>query len=284
MEANNRFGLQVQGLSLARDKVLIVADLERRRSDTGRFTASDIRKAFEALHVPPVGSVSRELKRLAQDGLTVHLTDSWAVTPMGIDRAQKVVQSSPEAPSGAIASAQFAHTDHTVIPTYAAPPRWSTGISRLLERHPFDTNVLCMTRFPSEGATPDPVAHAVDCAREELKKFDLHLHLASDQIVDDDLLGNVGAYMWACRYGLGIIEDRLGIGLNYNAILEIGGMAITGRRCGILKDSTVSRGLPTDLSGHIYKSVDLDDEDCVRRAVTQWAGDDLGLAPNHPNA
>jgi hypothetical protein len=34
----------------------------------------------------------------------------------------------------------------------------------------------------------------------------LNLHLASDRQLDDDLLGNVAAYMWACQFGIGILE------------------------------------------------------------------------------
>jgi hypothetical protein len=83
--------------------------------------------------------------------------------------------------------------------------------------------------------------------------------------------------MWACQYGLGIVEDRVDRGLNYNAVIEVGGMTITGRRCGILRDRTAP-SLPTDLAGQIYKSVDLDDETTVMDAVARWANDDLGLA------
>lgn len=134
-----------------------------------------------------------------------------------------------------------------------------------------------MTRFPSEGPTPDPVSTAIDIARPTLAEFGLTLHLASDAIVEDDLLGNVGAYMWACRCGLGVVEGRAGRGLNYNAVIELGGMALTGRRSAILKDVT-SPQLPTDLSGQIYRSVDLADKDAVAEAVSSWAEKDLGMS------
>src|SRR5205823_1976816 len=114
--------------------------------------------------------------------------------------------------------------------------------------------------------TVDPVKTAVSTARDVLARFGLLLHVASDAIVEEDLLGNVGAYMWACHYGLGIVEDRVDRGLNYNAVIELGGMTITGRRCGILRDCTAP-SLPTDLAGQIYRSVDLDDTSSVETAI-----------------
>lgn len=276
----NRFGLQLQNIALARNRVLVVADLLRIRSPSGQFTAKDIREAFLAIHVPPVGNIPRELKGLGQAQLALQRGDHWVLTPLGVEAAAKIGMDSPVSdPMTGSAMAQFAHTDHTVIPHYVAPPRWKAGIARLLERHDFDDNVLCMTRFPSEGGIPDPVASAIERARDDLEGYGLILHLASDAIVDDDLMGNVGAYMWACRYGLGIIEDRVDRGINYNAVIELGGMALTGRRCGILKDRTAPNSLPTDLSGHIYKSVDLDDLDGLGDAVRAWAKNDLGRRP-----
>ena len=42
-------------------------------------------------------------------------------------------------------------------------------------------------------------------------------HLASDRQLEDDLLGNVAADLWACKYGIGLVQDRVGRGLTYNA-------------------------------------------------------------------
>jgi hypothetical protein len=59
-------------------------------------------------------------------------------------------------------------------------------------------------------------------------------------------------------------------------VIELGGMIVTGRRCGILKDKGVTT-LPTDLAGQVYKPVDLTDKDAVAREVEKWASKDLGL-------
>jgi hypothetical protein len=155
--------------------------------------------------------------------------------------------------------------------------RWKEGIERMLERFPFETNVFCMTRFPADDdAVPDPVARVIDVARDELQRHGLTLHLASDRQFEDDLLGNVGAYMWACKYGLGLLEARVDARLNYNAVIELGSMIVMGRRCTMLKDLTAPN-LPTDLSGQIYKSLDFENLDDAQDAVRHWVVEDLGI-------
>jgi hypothetical protein len=157
-----------------------------------------------------------------------------------------------------------------------APVKWSPGIAQLLDRFPFETNVLCMTRFPEEGNPDDPMQQVIDTTKEALAAHGLALHLASDRIVDEDLFGNVAAYLWACQYGIGLAEDRIGEGLNYNLIAEVAAMIVAGRRCAILKDRTAPN-MPTDIIGRIYKPCDFDDLREVERIVHLWAAEDLSL-------
>ena len=90
------------------------------------------------------------------------------------------------------------------------------------------------------------------------------------------MFANVAAYMWACRYGFAILEDRVEEGMNYNVVIEIGAMVMAGRQTALLKDTTVP-ALPTDLVGHIYKPLDITDLDAVARAVDSWVVGDLGF-------
>jgi len=173
----------------------------------------------------------------------------------------------------------FATARHLVIPPAFAPIRWQLGIGRLLERFPFETNVFCMTRFPrsENGDEPDPLVKTIELLRAIVGAHGLTLHLASDRQIDDDLLGNVGAYMWACQYGIGLLENRNGsAGLNSNMLIELGSMLVTGRRCAILKDHN-SPSPPTDLSGQIYKSVNFQHPGTVAAAVHLWLSEDLAL-------
>lgn len=135
-----------------------------------------------------------------------------------------------------------------------------------------------MTRFPSpDGELPDPLPSVIEVLREVMTAHGLTLHVASDRQAEDDLLGNVGAYMWACHYGIGLLEDRHAAGsLNDNVLIELGSMLMAGRRCAILKDRTAPAP-PTDLSGQIYKSVDLDDLIAVSASAHRWIAEDLAL-------
>jgi hypothetical protein len=132
-----------------------------------------------------------------------------------------------------------------------------------------------MTRFPDEELD-DPVAAAIEIAREACSLHGLELHLASDRAIDDDLWTNIAAHMWASHYGIAFFEDRVGRGINYNLTIEVGSMLMTGRRCALLKDISIDR-MPTDLVGRIYKDIDLGSPATIDIAVHAWLRDDLGL-------
>jgi hypothetical protein len=145
----------------------------------------------------------------------------------------------------------------------------------MLADFPFDENVFLMTRYPSEPA--DHLYPIFESIRQALSKHGLHLHLASDRQFGDDIWSNVSAYMWACKYGIGLLEARRNSNdPNPNVLIELGGMLKTGRRCAILKDQSIPRP-PTDLVGFIYKSVNLSRPADVGEAIHRWAGNDLGL-------
>jgi len=73
------------------------------------------------------------------------------------------------------------------------------------------------------------------------------------------------------------LPDRHGEGsLNDNVLIEVGSMLMTGRRCAILKDPSAPAP-PTDLSGQIYKSVDVDNLELDTKLTHRWIAEDLGL-------
>jgi hypothetical protein len=136
-----------------------------------------------------------------------------------------------------------------------------------------------MTRFPDADEDPngpDPVAAALQATEDAVKPHGLRFLLASQRALVDDLWGNVAAHMWASNYGVAFFEDRRGRGMNYNLVIEVGAMLMAGRRCLLLKDTSLET-MPTDLVGFIYKSVDLDDPSSVTSAVHEWAREDLAL-------
>lgn len=252
------------------------------RNSAPRFVSGDLRSLCDTLRVPKLSNPTVTLKRAeAKNYVRSYERGTWALTPLGDQRVRVLLQGmdtreiEAALASEGVSGALFDDVRHALLPPTFAPPRWAPGIARMLERFPFDQNVLCMTRFPRDDSD-DPVGPAIEVMRSVCDEHGLHLHLASEQQFEDDVLGNVGAYMWACRYGIGIAEDRVGRGLNQNTLIEFGAMVVTGRRCTILRDSTIAE-LPSDLAGHIYKPVDLADPDSVRDAISQWIRDDLGF-------
>lgn len=279
------FALRLQLLT-GTDKILAGAAILCARDEDDRFRVRDLNEYFAALAIPVPNNLNVSLNRLKERDLVYSVPNvqgAWTLTPLGQSQVEDLMSTlDPSALESGWRGAEFAHVEQTVIPWYMAPPRWHVGLRRLTETHPFETNVFCMTRFPSEGAPEengpgDPVHEAIEAIRDTLWSYGLTVHVASDRLIEEDLLGNVGAYMWGCKYGIGILEDRVGRGVNYNAVIELGGMVITGRRCALLKDGATPT-LPTDLSGQVYKSVDLDDVSTVVNATEQWANADLGLA------
>ncbi len=283
MKANG-FGLLLQRLSV-HDRVLAAASVVGTRNGHGWFTPQDVQGLFDALRVPRPGNVHRSLASLGRAALLRKATrgTEWGITPLGQESAQELVGTvnlaELEAELRGTPGSEFGHALHTVISPSFAPAKWLVPIARLLEQFPFERNVFLITRFPADEGDQqylDPIKGAIPVIRDVLSAHGLALHLASDRQLDDDLLGNVAAHMWACQYGIGILENRVGRGLNYNAITEIGAMLMTGRRCAILKDRTAPQ-LPTDIAGQIYKPVVLSNLNSLGSTIHDWAAKDLSL-------
>jgi hypothetical protein len=260
----------------------VLGELAGLRNTDRWFSTADVDQMFEAFRIPVPSNTSASLGRLVTKELVVRRTKPppWSLTPTGrktvLDLLGEIDPAKLEAQLLDLPGAELADTHQTILPPSLAPPKWSSGIKELLDRYPFETNVLCMTRFPRETHPDDPISGVIATVRDALDEHGLRLHLASDAIVEDTLFANVAAYMWACRYGFALFEDRVDEGVNYNVVIEVGAMVMAGRQTALLKDTTVP-ALPTDLVGHIYKPVDFEDLESVARAAHSWAADDLGL-------
>ena len=200
----------------------------------------------------------------------------WALTPLGEQAVAEIAITWSAADYQTEFVADFAGTQHHTIGAELAPVLLAEPIGRFLEAHPFERNVFGISRYPRPAHPDDPMSATLATVKGTLAKFGLELHLASDRSVADQLWPNVAASMWACRYGVAIIEDRVDEGVNPNLLIEVGSMLITGRRCVMRKDSTIT-AMPTDLVGHIRKDIDLDDQATIAGALEQWCSADLGL-------
>lgn len=279
------FGLAIQLLQ-PRGQILTLAYVVGIRNADGWFTAHDIESLCQDLRLPNLSSVNRLLGQLRSSRLAVtrRAGQDWSLTPLGVENARDLLT---EFDYGLIdhellvtPGADFANVRHTVIPPAFAPAKWQTGIGNLLERYPFESNVFCMTRFPhqADSELSDPLQEVIDEIRRATYLHGLTLHLASDRIIEEDLWGNVVAHLWACQFGIGLLESREGDDglLNSNMLIELGSMLTMGRRCAIIRDKSAAKP-PTDLSGHIYKSVDFNSSETVSSAIHLWVSEDLGL-------
>lgn len=280
---NYTVGVRLQKMELF-EQVLVLARFAQARFPDGQFTPKQIEGLFSSFALPKPAKVSNIVAKLRKDGLLTQGSKSstWRMTPLGKQTSLQFLSDLDLAAfsaEAAFSSSFLGQVAHTVVPPALAPPSLIPGLQKFLQQHPFETNVFGMTRFPEAGESnkdPDPVKPALEVAREVCRLHGLQFHLASDRAINDDLWTNVAAHMWASQYGIAFFEDRRNRGLNYNLTIEVGSMLITGRRCALLKDSSIPR-MPTDLVGKIYKSVDLGKTKSISDALHLWIRDDLNL-------
>lgn len=280
--AEHSVGLRVQEMAIE-DQGTVLAAIAEGRTQTGYFAPKELEELFVSFGLPGPSKVSNLLATMVRSEYVrpARSKGGWKVTPKGRQRANELLSDFDIAALAAEAAASHGSTlggtVHSVVPPSLAPPGLLHGLKTFLDTHPFETNVFAMTRFPSSGETEsDPVGPAIKAARDVCTMHGLELHLASDRAIQDDLWANVTAHMWASRYGLAFFEDRMKKGINYNLTIEVGGMLTTGRRCALLRDTSIT-AMPTDLVGQIYKPVDLADAAAVASLVHQWIRDDLAL-------
>ncbi len=284
-------GVRIQKLTVG-EQTLTLARFAESRTVTGLFAPADVDSLFDEFSLPRPARVSNVMAKLEIKGLLKRAkvtgkAPAWQVTPLGRATALELADDMDLAALAAEATRRsvtlLADTPHPVIPPSLAPPELVAPLRTFFVDHPFAQNVFGMTRFPgkTDPGVIDPIAPALDVARDVCKAHGLEFHLASDRQVVDDLWANVAAHLWGSQYAVAFFENRTGKGLNYNLHIEVGSTLVLGRRLAILKDKPVA-ALPTDLVGRIYKSVDLEDPATVAEALHVWCRDDLnlGACPN----
>jgi hypothetical protein len=253
------------------------------RAVSGRFGVSDIDSLFDEIGLPRPARTSNVLLKLEGKyfSRTAGKGAVWRLTPLGTKHSGELLSdldvAALIAETARSGGTFLAHTVHTLVPPALAPPELLLPLRDFFARHPFDRNVLGMTRFPDKkDYTGDPLGPSIQAAQDICAMHGLEFHLASEGAIHDDLWPNVAGYMWASKYGIAFFEDRAGEGLNYNLTIEVGGLQTIGRRTALLKDVSIEK-MPTDLVGKIYKSVDFDVPQTVNVALHQWIRDDLHL-------
>jgi hypothetical protein len=269
--------LRLQGLP-GPLQVLAVGALAALQSESGTFKTRQVTELMSTLRLPPLANVSATLSRLRGEKLLMRPNkDMWALTPLGEarlnDGAAKVSTYALAVHLGQVSGSEFGEQHHTLIPPFLGPMGAAPGLSRILDGSPFEQNVMLITRFPK--GPEDHYVQLIPKLREAVAKHRLALRVASDGVAEDLLWANVVTYMWACKYAIVLMDTAQGM-LNYNVLIEIGGMLMTGRRCAILRDTSVPQ-MPADLVGHIDKPTDLADHNASVNEIHRWIRDDLAL-------
>jgi len=265
-------------------RTLVLASIVSGRSEDGTFTGRAVMDVFFGASLPPPANIANVFASLRGSGWATpaKARGTWMLTPLGRQKVAGLIGDDAAAllaesmPGGA----DLGHLRHPLIPSSLAPPQLVRPVAEFIKQSPAASHVFGMTRFPDDDEDPDgpdPVAAALEVTGDAVDGHGLRLLLASQRALVDDLWGNVAAHMWSSNYGVAFFEDRRGRGMNYNLVIEVGAMLMAGRRCLLLKDSSIKQ-MPTDLVGFIYKSVDLDDPATVAKAVHEWAREDLGLS------
>jgi hypothetical protein len=281
-------GARIQNLPFD-EQALTLARLASARSSNNRFAAGDLNDLFDQFGLPRPARISNVVATLEKKG---HLTKArgsgranWQITPKGRARSVELASDMDLAALDIEAAhsgiSELADTPHPTIPPSLGPPELIGPLRAFMEAHPFERNVFGMTRFPKDHL--DPISPALEEARRVCAGHGLEFHLAADRQIVDDLWANVAAHLWGSQFAVAFYEDRTGTGLNYNLNIEVGSALVLGRRLAVLKDKPVER-LPSDLVGHIYKEVDLDDLTTVATELHKWIRDDLtlGACPSCP--
>lgn len=274
--SGNSVAMRVQQMQ-QKGQALVLGRIVQSRSGTG-FLTRQLADLYDDLSIPAPKNLTSVLTRLESDGAMLRGNQGWKLTPSGwsdsVDLLAEEDAPALVAEAEAVAAPMLGSLRHPVLPPALAPPGALVQVRRFLDKHPFETNVFGMTRFPNQGETPDPIQEALDAARKTCAENGFTFHLASDGAMLDDLWGNVMAYMWACKFGIAFFESRTARGLNYNMSIEVGAMLMSGRRCALLRDHTIE-AMPVDLVGQIYKPVDLDDPATVSTAIGDWIRNDV---------
>lgn len=152
-------------------------------------------------------------------------------------------------------------------PLDAAPPHLKHAVLSLLSEHPnYRSN--CFLIMPFRETTIHQQIHRF--LKVYLAEHGLTLLRADDRTYSEDVLGNIEAYLYGCRFAIAVHERVLSDDPNPNVALEIGYMLGLKKDVCLLKERTV-KSLPSDLNGRLYVQFDSQNlETSLRENVGRW--------------
>src|ERR1700674_5020690 len=176
MALSNNLPLQIQTLGGFQDQVLVLLHIAGLRSGDAPVTPAIVRDLFLKMHLPPPTNVSAHLSNLRRDSMTMQPSiAAWAVTPLGLERIRQLMAGLTDAQLKTLAETSSGEV------VFGDTPR----------------------------SDEDPINAAWAACRDACAAKGLAFHVATDRAVDDSLPKNVVASIWACKFGIAILEDRV---------------------------------------------------------------------------
>lgn len=144
-------------------------------------------------------------------------------------------------------------------------------LQKFVRLHPYlDRNVFIMMPFSGQ-----PAESIFKTVAEEISHHGLVPVRADQNAFAPVLWWNVVTYMLGSSYGVVVYEPHEDIAYNPNVSIEAGFMLALDRPVLFLASESLSR-LPTDFSGHIYKTYSSARRThTIRSAVRDWVANDL---------
>jgi len=138
------------------------------------------------------------------------------------------------------------------IPLSQAPHRLRSAVLSLLSDHPnYLTNCFIIMPFRGTPFHNEVAAYL----RKILRELGLNPLRADDKIYSDDVMANIEAYIYGCRFAVAVHDRFLSNHHNANVAMEVGYCMGMKKPVCLLKERTVE-ALPSDLQGRIYLPLD----------------------------
>lgn len=153
---------------------------------------------------------------------------------------------------------KYTNLDECIDRLYVSPTRYfnlhnlspyKQNLKKILSKYPYDKNVFLMMKFreSNQGVS--------DFIKSELKTYGYNCIRADD--AEWNITNNVYnpiAVLYCCKYGIALFDEpEEGANFNANVAYELGAMQNQGKKCLILKHSSL-RDIPFDLVKDIYKT------------------------------
>jgi hypothetical protein len=154
----------------------------------------------------------------------------------------------------------------------------ASAVRQFREDHAYETSVFVMMKFPDPGTMKEEQSKMLDRIYEitelVLNAHGLKARRADKKSYRDDLWENLCVYMFGCKFGLAILEDRGANEMNPNVALEYGFMKAMNRQMGLLRENSFQHDR-ADLTGKLARSFTIRnefmlDDDSLKNGLKHW--------------